>query len=150
MLKIVVPKENQTIKRLNITTAIVQDHVSQVLRKICFSLFENLAIHFDKIVSQGLRRSKTQGSARCGIHCTSSMKVEIQNDEQITVQYYPAHYGHSHLPATDESFLSENSMTIGGINGNSSSATINGHHYHHHHQQQQQQQQQILLASRQV
>ncbi|CAF2359203.1 unnamed protein product [Rotaria sp. Silwood2] len=86
---------------------------------------------------QGLRRSKAQGSLRCGIHCTSSMKVEIQNDEHITVQYYPAHYGHSHLPASDEPYISENSMTIGGINGNSSSTMINGHL-----QQQQQQQQQ--------
>ncbi|CAF2717476.1 unnamed protein product [Rotaria sp. Silwood2] len=89
-----------------------------------------------KSVGQGLRRSKAQGSLRCGIHCTSSMKVEIQNDEHITVQYYPAHYGHSHLPASDEPYISENSMTIGGINGNSSSTMINGHL-----QQQQQQQQ---------
>ncbi|CAF0742039.1 unnamed protein product [Didymodactylos carnosus] len=55
-----------------------------------------------KSVGQGLRRSKAQGSLRCGIHCTSSMKVEIQNDENITVQYYPTHYGHTHLPATEE------------------------------------------------
>ncbi|CAF0723173.1 unnamed protein product [Rotaria sp. Silwood1] len=89
---------------------------------------------------QGLRRSKAQGSLRCGIHCTSSMKVEIQNDEHITVQYYPAHYGHSHLPASDEPYLSENSMTIGGINGNSSSTIINGHH----HQQQQDNGQNLL------
>ena len=66
------------------------------------------------------------------------MKVEIQNDEHITVQYYPAHYGHSHLSASEESHLSENSVTIGGINGNSSSNLMSGHH----HQQQQQQQQQ--------
>jgi hypothetical protein len=66
------------------------------------------------------------------------MKVEIQNDEHITVQYYPAHYGHTNLPASEESHLSENSMTIGGINGSSSSTMVNGHH----HQQQQQQQQQ--------
>ncbi|CAF0751293.1 unnamed protein product [Rotaria sordida] len=80
-----------------------------------------------KSIGQGLRRSKAQGSLRCGIHCTSSMKVEIQNDEHITVQYYPAHYGHSHLPASDEPYISENSLTIGGINGNSSSNIINGH-----------------------
>ncbi|CAF2098580.1 unnamed protein product [Rotaria magnacalcarata] len=85
---------------------------------------------------QGLRRSKAQGALRCGIHCTSSMKVEIQNDEHITVQYYPAHYGHSHLPASDEPYISENSMTIGGINGSSSSTTM----MNAHHQQQQQQQ----------
>jgi hypothetical protein len=57
------------------------------------------------------------------------MKVEIQNDEHVTVQYYPAHYGHSHLPATDEPHLSENSMTIGGMNGSSSSTMINGQHH---------------------
>ncbi|CAF1626870.1 unnamed protein product [Rotaria magnacalcarata] len=89
-----------------------------------------------KTVGQGLRRSKAQGALRCGIHCTSSMKVEIQNDEHITVQYYPAHYGHSHLPASDEPYISENSMTIGGINGSSSSTTM----MNAHHQQQQQQQ----------
>jgi hypothetical protein len=50
------------------------------------------------------------------------MKVEIQNDEHVTVQYYPAHYGHSNLPASDEAHMSENSMNITG-------ATI-------HHQQQ--------------
>jgi hypothetical protein len=58
------------------------------------------------------------------------MKVEIQNDEHITVQYYPAHYGHSNLPATDEPNLSENSMTMTGANI---------HQHQHHHQQQQQQ-----------
>ncbi|CAF1273576.1 unnamed protein product [Adineta steineri] len=92
------------------------------------------------IVGQGLRRSKAQGSLRCGIHCTSSMKVEIQNDEHITVQYYPAHYGHSHLSAADELHLSENSMTMGGINGNSSSTINNGHHQQQQQQQQHQQQ----------
>jgi len=81
---------------------------------------------------QGFRRNKAQGSLRGGIHCTSSMKVEIQNDEHITVQYYPAHYGHTHLPASEDSHLSENSMTIGGMNGSSPSTMINGHH----HQQQ--------------
>ncbi|CAF0776058.1 unnamed protein product [Adineta steineri] len=79
---------------------------------------------------QGLRRNKVQGSLRGGIHCTSSMKVEIQNDEHITVQYYPAHYGHSNLPATDDPHLSENSMNITGVN------------VHHHQQQQSQQLQQ--------
>lgn len=58
------------------------------------------------------------------------MKVEIQNDEQITVQYYPAHYGHSNLSHAEETHLSENSMTIGGMNGNSSSSNlINGHQH---------------------
>jgi hypothetical protein len=51
------------------------------------------------------------------------MKVEIQNDEHVTVQYYPAHYGHSNLPASDEPILSENSVTITGAN------------IHHVHQQ---------------
>ncbi|CAF1203761.1 unnamed protein product [Rotaria sp. Silwood1] len=85
-----------------------------------------------KTVGQGLRRNKAQGSLRGGIHCTSSMKVEIQNDEHITVQYYPAHYGHSNLPASDEpQHLSENSTAITGANI---------HHQHQHQQQQQQQQ----------
>jgi hypothetical protein len=84
---------------------------------------------------QGLRRNKAQGSLRGGIHCTSSMKVEIQNDEHVTVQYYPAHYGHSNLPASDEPNLSENNLTITGAN-------IHHPVHHHHHQQQQQQQQQ--------
>jgi hypothetical protein len=58
------------------------------------------------------------------------MKVEIQNDEHVTVQYYPAHYGHSNLPASDEPNLPENSITITGANI---------HHPLHHQQQQQQQ-----------
>ena len=66
------------------------------------------------------------------------MKVEIQNDEHITVQYYPAHYGHTHLPASDEPPHSENSMTMGGMNGSAPSPMINGHAHHHHHQQQHQ------------
>lgn len=60
------------------------------------------------------------------------MKVEIQNDEQITVQYYPAHYGHTNLSNSEDTNLSENSMTIAGMNGNSSSSNlINGHHHSH-------------------
>ena len=118
-----VQKENLTIKQLNIIIVIVQDHVSQIIEK-------KLIIILYKIVGQGLRRSKAQGSLRCGIHCTSSMKVEIQNDEHITVQYYPAHYGHTNINNCEESsHLSENSMTIGGINGNSSSNIINNHHH---------------------
>ncbi len=88
---------------------------------------KKFATILDKTAGQGLRRNKAQGSLRGGIHCTSSMKVEIQNDEHVTVQYYPAHYGHSNLPASDEPNLSENSMSITGTNI---------------HQQQQQQQQQ--------
>jgi len=94
--------------------------------------FENFATILDKTVGQGLRRNKAQGSLRGGIHCTSSMKVEIQNDEHVTVQYYPAHYGHSNLPATDEPNLSENSLPI---------TNANIHHPHPHHQHQHQQQQ---------
>ncbi|CAF0753364.1 unnamed protein product [Didymodactylos carnosus] len=53
-----------------------------------------------KQTRQGWRRnSKALDSLRCGIHCTSSMKVEIGRNEQITVQYYPAHYGHTSEPA---------------------------------------------------
>ena len=37
-------------------------------------------------------------SARCGIHCTSSMKVDISRNDQVSVQYYPAHYGHTAEP----------------------------------------------------
>ena len=37
-------------------------------------------------------------SLRCGIHCTSSMKVDISRDDQISVQYYPTHYGHTAEP----------------------------------------------------
>jgi len=88
---------------------------------------------------QGLRRNKAQGSLRCGIHCTSSMKVEIQNDEQITVQYYPAHYGHNQLSAEADGQYSENSLNLSGMNGTGgSSPMVNGNHHsqqqHSHHQ----------------
>ena len=65
-------------------------------------------------VGQGLRRNKAQGSARAGIHCTSSMKVEIQTDEHITVQYYPAHYGHTNVSGTDEQLYSEQDRISNG------------------------------------
>jgi hypothetical protein len=68
----------------------------------------------DKAVGQGLRRNKTQGSPRAGIHCTSSMKVEIQTDEHITVQYYPAHYGHTNVTTSDEQSFSEQNRTTNG------------------------------------
>ena len=46
----------------------------------------------DKQTRQGWRRnSKALDSLRCGIHCTSSMKVDISRNDQISVQYYPAH-----------------------------------------------------------
>jgi hypothetical protein len=41
MLKIVVPKENQTIKQLNIIIVIVQDRVSKIVQKKILS-FEKL------------------------------------------------------------------------------------------------------------
>lgn len=53
----------------------------------------------DKQTRQGWRRnSKSMDSSRCGIHCTSSMKVDIARNDQISVQYYPAHYGHTAEP----------------------------------------------------
>lgn len=52
-----------------------------------------------KQTRQGWRRnSKSMDSSRCGIHCTSSMKVDIGRNDQISVQYYPAHYGHTAEP----------------------------------------------------
>ena len=53
----------------------------------------------DKQTRQGWRRnSKTLDSLRCGIHCTSSMKVDIARNDQVSVQYYPTHYGHTAEP----------------------------------------------------
>jgi len=52
-----------------------------------------------KQTRQGWRRnSKNLDSLRCGIHCTSSMKVDIARNDQISVQYYPTHYGHTAEP----------------------------------------------------
>jgi len=52
-----------------------------------------------KQTRQGWRRnSKALDSLRCGIHCTSSMKVDIARNDQISVQYYPTHYGHTAEP----------------------------------------------------
>ncbi|CAF5192688.1 unnamed protein product, partial [Rotaria magnacalcarata] len=52
-----------------------------------------------KQTRQGWRRnSKAHDSIRCGIHCTSSMKVDIARNDQISVQYYPTHYGHTAEP----------------------------------------------------
>jgi len=52
-----------------------------------------------KQTRQGWRRnSKALDSLRCGIHCTSSMKVDISRNDQVSVQYYPAHYGHTAEP----------------------------------------------------
>lgn len=53
----------------------------------------------DKQNRQGWRRnSKALDSLRCGIHCTSSMKVDISRNDQVSVQYYPTHYGHTAEP----------------------------------------------------
>lgn len=53
----------------------------------------------DKQTRQGWRRnSKALDSLRCGIHCTSSMKVDISRNDQVSVQYYPTHYGHTAEP----------------------------------------------------
>lgn len=53
----------------------------------------------DKQTRQGWRRnSKSLDSLRCGIHCTSSMKVDISRNDQVSVQYYPTHYGHTADP----------------------------------------------------
>ena len=138
MLKIVAQKANQTTKQRNTTIAIVQDRVSA----IDFVLFsEKSATILDAIVGQGLRRNKAQGALRGGIHCTSSMKVEIQNDEHITVQYYPAHYGHSNLTGSEEAAYAENNLNVSNTSMHQSQHQLS----HHHHQQQQQQQQQQQL-----
>ena len=70
---------------------------------------------------------------RGGIHCTSSMKVEIQNDEHITVQYYPAHYGHSNLSSADDLNVSDNSMTIPGVSMHHHQHQTPQHHDNSHH-----------------
>ena len=65
-----------------------------------FFLFKKIYfIQLDKQTRQGWRRnSKTLDSLRCGIHCTSSMKVDIARNDQVSVQYYPTHYGHTAEP----------------------------------------------------
>lgn len=126
MSKIVVQRANPTTKQPNTTIVIVPDRVS-VIVLVRFS--EKFATILDHSVGQGLRRNKAQGALRGGVHCTSSMKVEIQNDEQITVQYYPAHYGHSNLTGAEEANLTENNLNI---------SNTSMHHVQHHHQHQQQ------------
>jgi hypothetical protein len=118
-----VPKANLTIKRRNITIVIERDHVSEICEEMYLKVLERLPMI---LVGQGLRRNKAQGSARAGIHCTSSMKVEIQTDEHITVQYYPAHYGHTNLSAADEQQFSEQNRT--------NNATPVPHHHQDHGQ----------------
>jgi len=71
-----------------------------------------------KQTRQGWRRnSKTLESLRCGIHCTSSMKVDIARNDQISVQYYPTHYGHTAEPPL---------QAPPTMNANSTLATTNG------------------------
>ncbi|CAF3782036.1 unnamed protein product [Rotaria socialis] len=73
-----------------------------------------------KQTRQGWRRnSKPMDSLRCGIHCTSSMKVDISRNDQISVQYYPAHYGHTAEPPLQ--------APATAVNGNNTSlSTTNG------------------------
>ncbi|CAF0811403.1 unnamed protein product [Adineta ricciae] len=62
---------------------------------------------------QGWRRnSKATESLRCGIHCTSSMKVDISRNDQVSVQYYPAHYGHTAEPPLQAPSSSTTTNTV--------------------------------------
>jgi hypothetical protein len=75
-----------------------------------------------KQTRQGWRRnSKTLESLRCGIHCTSSMKVDIARNDQISVQYYPTHYGHTAEPPLQAPPTSNTNSTLGTTNGEHSS-----------------------------
>jgi len=66
-----------------------------------------------KQTRQGWRRnSKALDSLRCGIHCTSSMKVDISRNDQISVQYYPAHYGHTAEPPLQAPPSSANANSV--------------------------------------
>jgi len=71
-----------------------------------------------KQTRQGWRRnSKTLESLRCGIHCTSSMKVDIARNDQISVQYYPTHYGHTAEPPLQAPPNANTNSTLGSNNG---------------------------------
>jgi len=107
-------KVNLRIKQPSIIIAIEQDFVSKFLleKKIFYS-----KTFSDKQTRQGWRRnSKTLDSLRCGIHCTSSMKVDIARNDQISVQYYPTHYGHTAEPPLQAPPSATNS-TLGITNG---------------------------------
>ena len=88
-------KANLRIKLPSIIIAIEQD----LVRTFFYSLGKFIPFRLDKQTRQGWRRnSKNLDSLRCGIHCTSSMKVDIARNDQISVQYYPTHYGHTAEP----------------------------------------------------
>jgi hypothetical protein len=85
----------------------------------------------DKQTRQGWRRnSKAIDSLRCGIHCTSSMKVDISRNDQISVQYYPTHYGHTAEPPLQ-------APAGAAANGASALSTVNGESVQHLSVQQQ-------------
>jgi hypothetical protein len=111
-------KVNLRIKQPNIIIAIEQAFVSVFIKIKIFVFFylQNLS---DKQTRQGWRRnSKTLDSLRCGIHCTSSMKVDIARNDQISVQYYPTHYGHTAEPPLQApSSTTNTNSTLGTING---------------------------------
>lgn len=87
-------------------------------------------ILLDKQTRQGWRRnSKGIDTFRCGIHCTSSMKVDISRNDQVSVQYYPAHYGHTAEPPLQ----APNTVT----NGQTVMSTSNGELVEHSSVQQQ-------------
>ncbi len=107
-------KANLRIKQPNIIIATEQDFVNKFLYKKNIFYFE---IFSDKQTRQGWRRnSKTLDALRCGIHCTSSMKVDIARNDQISVQYYPTHYGHTAEPPLQAPPSTTNS-TLGTTNG---------------------------------
>jgi hypothetical protein len=109
-------KVNLRIKQLSIIIVIELDFVSKSIQKKIFSylLIESL----DKQTRQGWRRnSKTLESLRCGIHCTSSMKVDIARNDQISVQYYPTHYGHTAEPPLQAPPTTNATSTLGTTNG---------------------------------
>ena len=58
------------------------------------------------------------------------MKVEIQTDGNITVQYYPAHYGHSSLSMSDEHPYSESTSRTPATT-TAVTATSNGANLYH-------------------
>jgi hypothetical protein len=78
-----------------------------------------IVIIIDKQTRQGWRRnSKASDSLRCGIHCTSSMKVDIARNDQVSVQYYPTHYGHTAEPPLQvPTSVPNNGLTLATSNG---------------------------------
>ena len=84
----------------------------------------------DKQTRQGWRRnSKNLDSLRCGIHCTSSMKVDIARNDQVSVQYYPTHYGHTaepplQVPTNNSTTTTTNNNELVESNGSVQQQTI--------------------------